>query len=91
MANHKACLNFRVDPTRDDYFLQLFEGLFPMEVVQCIIDSVNDKLTSEQRLTHGEFLRWIGVWVLISTVDGSDRRAFWSTKKLMFSMVHRFV
>ena len=82
MANHKACLNFRVDPTRDDYFLQLFEGLFPMEVVQCIIDSVNDKLTSEQRLTHGEFLRWIGVWVLISTVDGSDRRAFWSTKKV---------
>ena len=53
-------------------FLQLFEGLFPMEVIQCIIDSVNDKLTSEQPLTHGEFLRWIGVWVLISTVDGSD-------------------
>ena len=42
MANHKACLNFHVDPTRDDYFLQLFEGLFPMEVIQCIIDSVND-------------------------------------------------
>ena len=72
MANHKACLNFHVDPTRDNYFLQLFEGLFPMEVIQCIIDSVNDKLTSEQPLTHGEFLRWIGVWVLISTVDGSD-------------------
>ena len=72
MANHKACLNFRVDPTRDDYFLQLFEGLFLMEVIQCIIDSVNDKLTSEQHLTHGEFLWWIGVWVLISTVNGSD-------------------
>ena len=43
-----------------------------MEVIQCIIDSVNDKLISEQRLTHGEFLQWIGVWVLILTVDGSD-------------------
>ena len=49
---------------------------------RCIIDSVNDKLISEQRLTHGEFLWWIGVWVLISTVDGSDQRAFWLTKKV---------
>ena len=72
MANHKACLKFRVDPTRDDYFLQLFKGLFPMEVIQCIIDSVNDKLISEQPLTHGELLWSIGVWVLISMVDGSN-------------------
>ena len=43
-----------------------------MEVIQCIIDSVNDKLISEQCLTHGEFLWWIGVWVLVSTVDGSN-------------------
>ena len=82
MANHKACLNFCVDQTRDDYFIQLFEGLFPMEVIQCIIDSVNDKLISERRLTHGEVLQWIGLWVLISTLNGSDQHAFWSMKKV---------
>ena len=23
-------------------------------------------------LSYGEFLRWIGLWVLMNTVDGSD-------------------
>ena len=33
-------------------------------------------------MSYGEFLRWIGVWILISTVDGTDRRSFWSTKEV---------
>ena len=28
-GNHKAKLNFHVDPTKIDFYLQLFEGLFP--------------------------------------------------------------
>jgi Transposase IS4 len=29
-------------------------------------------------LTYGEFLRWIGLWLLMSTADGCLRREFWS-------------
>ena len=31
-------------------------------------------------MSYGDFLWWIGVWIVISTVDGTDHRSFWSTK-----------
>ena len=33
-------------------------------------------------VSYGEFLCWIGLWILMSTVDGSDRRSFWSSKDI---------
>ena len=33
-------------------------------------------------MSYGELLWWIGVWILISTVDGTDHHSFWSTKEV---------
>ena len=41
---------------------------------------MNKKL--EESLTFGELLRWIGVLVLMSTVNGSDRRSFWAAREI---------
>ena len=37
-------------------------------------------MAGDDDLTYGEFLWWIGIWVLMSTVDGADHWSFWSTK-----------
>ena len=36
----------------------------------------------EDDLTYGEFLWWIGIWVLMSTVDGANHHSFWSFKNV---------
>ena len=74
-------MNFPIDSTQNDYYIQLFDGFSPKELLEIIIDKVNEKIEGE-KLSRGEFLQWIGVWILISTVDGTDRCLFWSTKEV---------
>ena len=31
---------------------------------------------------YGEFLVWIGLWILMSTVDGADEHSFWSSQEI---------
>ena len=81
IGDHHAHLNFLADPTSSQYYVQLFEGLFSKQLLQVIIKKVNENLEGDS-LTYGEFLRWIGIWILMSTVDGADQRAFWSTKNV---------
>ena len=81
MTEHCARLKFPCDPTTSSYNLHLFEGLFPKKLVLLIIDKVNDNIDGE-KVTYGEFLHWIGLWLLMSTVDGTDRCSFWSTKEV---------
>ena len=80
MQNLKAKLNFHIN-NEDDYYLQLFEGLFPKDVFDTIMEGVNKQI-SRDPITYGELLRWIGLWVMMSTVTGSDRQTFWSTYDL---------
>ena len=75
-------MNFAVDPTTQGYYVQLFEGLFPKQLLLCIIEIINEKMDGEDDETYGEFLRWIGIWVLMSTVDGADHQSFWLTKTI---------
>ena len=77
-----ARLNFSVDPTCHGYYVQLFEGLFPKELLQNVIDIVNEKMDGEEEVVYGEFLWWIDIWVLMSTVDGADHHSFWSNKNV---------
>ena len=78
--NIRAKLNVALDPNADDPNLQLFEILFPkMWILETVIPSTNNQL-GEEPLSYGELLRWIGLWILMSTVDGSDCRGFWSNK-----------
>ena len=81
LGPHHACLNFPVDGSRGDYYLQLFEGLFPHDLLLIVIEKVNANVEGRM-VSYGEFLRWIGIWSLMSTVDGADCQSFWSTNKL---------
>ena len=46
-GNHKAKLNFYVDPTKNNFYLQLFEGLFPMTLLYTMVDGVNKTMKGE--------------------------------------------
>ena len=70
MQNNGTKLNFHIDPTEDDYYLQLFEGFFPNNLLNTIIEGINTKISSDL-VTYGEFLQWIGLWVMVSTVTGT--------------------
>ena len=81
MQNSGAKLNFHINPTEDNYYLQLFEGFFPKDLLNMIIEGINTKINRDL-VTYGEFLQWIGLWVMVSTVAGTDCRRFWSTRDL---------
>ena len=60
----------------------LFELFFFTPFVKnVIIPQTNNHLEANgfhHDLSYGEFLWWIGVWLLMSTLHGPDRAAFWS-------------
>ena len=77
--NSPAVLVRPVDTTRDDINLQLFERLFPKNFLQeVMIPTMNWKLSNA--VSYGELLSWIGLWILMSMVDGSDHWSFWSSR-----------
>ena len=79
IGNTPAKLVIPVDMTRDDINLQLFECLFPKKfMVEVMIPTMNKSVKTS--VSYGELLSWIGLWILMSTVDGSDRCRFWPTK-----------
>ena len=50
-GNHKAKLNFHAIPTRNEFYLQLFKGLFPMTfpmtLLYTMVDGVNTTMKGE--------------------------------------------
>ena len=81
MPNNPAKLIFGINPTTDDIYVQLFEGLFTANFLDKMVTEMNKKISGDP-VTYGELLKWIGLWVLMLTVDGSDRRSFWSTHNI---------
>ena len=80
IANTPAKLVIPVDTTRDDINLQLFERLFPKKFVEDVmIPGMNKSLVPP--ISYGEVLSWLGLWILMSTVDGSDHQSFCSMKE----------
>lgn len=61
-------------------FLGMFFLLFPKPLISLIIAETNKKL--EHPTSMGEFLRWIGIWLLLSTMSGFKRSEFWSIKPI---------
>ena len=60
------------------WFLLLFPTLF---IKNIIIPATNASMGIQQSpLTYGEFLVFIGLWLLMSTQQGCDRRDYWSLK-----------
>ena len=80
-TNQKARLHFPIDPIENNFNLQLFEGLFPKDYLhEIILVETNKKL--KEPFSYGELIQWIGIWVLLSTADVSDRHSFWSLKDM---------
>ena len=46
-GNHKAMLTFHADPTKNDFYLQFFEGLFPTTLLYTMVDGVNETMKGE--------------------------------------------
>ena len=44
MQNSGTKLNFHIDPTEDDYYLQLLEGFFLKDLLNTIIEGINMKI-----------------------------------------------
>ena len=61
--------------------VQLFELLFPKQyLTNVLIPLVNKTLSTA--MDYGEFLRWLGIWFLMATIQGPHRREFWSSKNI---------
>ena len=76
---HKARLSIYTDvkPT----IQQLFEMFFFKQYVEgIIIPQTNIRLRQEKHrpVSYGEFLHWLGLWLLMATINGPDRTDFWS-------------
>lgn len=57
---------------------QLFEMFFYKDfLVDVLLHNLNPAISPQ--VTLGELLRWIGLWFLMATQEGADRRSFWST------------
>ena len=58
--------------------LEFFEAMIPKDhVVDVMIPGMNEIL--KKPLTYGEFLRWLGVWLLIASEVGWSRHDYWKT------------
>ena len=82
LVDAKAKLVYPVNTTRNDINLHLFECFFPRALMEDVMIAETNKILDQHPLSYGELLLWISLWVLISTVDGSDSQSFWSTKKI---------
>ena len=63
----------------DTYNLQLFKGyLFMSFIKDVIIPQTNKNLVeqSNNQLTYGEFLHWLGLWFLMATMIGPQHYEF---------------
>jgi Transposase IS4 len=63
-------------------YQSVFEHLFPMAwVKEVLLVKTNDNL-DDQKITYGEFLRWIGLWFIMATTEGCQRRDFWASANI---------
>ena len=70
-GNAKPSLLFVTTEQGEPSILQLFEGLFFKSYLQdVIIPKTNDAMSLREKLTYGEFLRWLGLWFLMATIIG---------------------
>ena len=67
-------------------FIFMYEKFVGREMLEMICNATNKKMRAQEPagtkvLTYGEFLRWIGLWLLMSTnkLGGVTRRDFWQT------------
>jgi Transposase IS4 len=83
-------MNPAVNPPTPEWkpdYVELFLLLFPKQyLIKVILTAINSNPEIGQHVTIGEFLRWLGLWLLMSTIQGPQREDFWKmTPPDMFS------
>ena len=70
-------MNKLVEPSN----LQIWEGLFFTSFIKhVILPQTNNNLPAgEKHVQYGEFLCWLGLWMLMGTLIGPKRHEFWAT------------
>ena len=60
--------------------LDLFEGFFFLAYIKTtILPKTNNNLHhGHDQLQYGEFLQWLGLWLLMSTMVGPQRHEYWA-------------
>ena len=72
--NEAFLRNFPLDTTQPNH-LQMFELLFPTKFVKnTMLPLLSTKVAPPP--THCEFLMWLGLWLLVSILQGSTRRGY---------------
>lgn len=60
--------------------VELFEAFFMKDFIKnTLLVNINNNIDGT-KVSYGEFLRWLGLWFLMSTIIGPSRRAFFSKK-----------
>ena len=79
--NAKPELSFWTNNSVEPSNLHIFEGLFFMSFIKCmILPQTNNNLPAgEKHVQYGEFLHWLGLWMLMGTLIGPQRHEFWAT------------
>jgi len=70
-SNSMACMSY----------VGMFFMFFPRAFIENVmIGGINKRI--ENHVTLGEFLRWLGIWLLLATMNGFSRVEFWSEKPI---------
>ena len=82
--NAKPELTFWMSSLSNPSNLNLFEGLFFSSFIKTtILPQTNQNLPhGEKPILYGEFLCWIGLWMLMGTIVSPQRREFWATSPI---------
>ena len=76
LNNNPRMNTSKLKPSR----LQLFEMFIPKQyLISVVIVETNKKIEGD-KLTYGELLRWLGLQFMMATIQGFQRRDFWSTQ-----------
>jgi hypothetical protein len=62
--------------------LRLFELFFFKDfVIDILLPLINNNIAPGETVSYGEFLRFIGLWLLMATTQGATRRDYWSVEQ----------
>ena len=82
--NAKPELTFWTLSLSNPLNLNFFEGLFFLSFIKTtILPQTNQNLPhGEKPILYGEFLHWIGLWMLMGTIVDPQRRELWATSPI---------
>ena len=63
----------------------IFLRFWPVALIKTTMLPVMNASLPEghKKIEWGEFLRWLGLWLLFATTESGSCKEFWSKKKLM--------